>query len=218
MNYSLISNSCVSMFLYKEYEPNVNETFINYTNPFISSWFPSDNCYISLCEKYDYYTSIEPRFDEPINYDWEKDTGSKKHIDTGFDPNYLVMFLGDIEIHWIHDINESLLLKKFKGRLKNSKKLEPIFLWSDPEMFNIHTEREREELIKRFNKIKHKTIFLTKYQKEEYEDDTTIVKYIPAWDGKSQYDRSKEHFLIKWYNQPQLANEFKKIIDNSKTW
>ena len=214
IKFSFVSNSCVSMFLYKAYEPNINEMFINYTNPFISSWFPNDDDYVRLCENYDYYISIEPRFDKPINRNWEKDTGNKKHIDPAFNPNYLVMFLGDVEIHWIHDIDPSLLLKKFRGRLKNSKELKLIFLWSDPEMFNIHSEEERENLIKRFNTIKYKSIFLTKYRKEEYEDNASIIKFMSAWEGKSQYDRIEHNFLIKWYNHPQLVSEFKEIIDN----
>lgn len=212
MKFSLVSNTCVSMYLYNEYEPNIDKMFINYTNPFISSWIPNDEEYVRLCENYDKYIAIEPRFGEPINCCWNRDTGNKRSLTAG--SSYLVMFLGDVEIHWIHDVNPSLLLKKFNGRLINSKGYEPIFLWSEPELYNIHTEEERKNLVSRFNAIKYKKIFLTKYPEEEYCDETTRIKFISNWKGKSQYDRDNNSFLLTWLNHPQLVQEFKKIIDD----
>jgi hypothetical protein len=190
------------------YEPNKNDMLIDYTNPFISSMFSDDECYVRLCENYDYYTSIEPRFGDAINSNWEKDTGKK-----WLNPNYLVMFLDNVEIQWIHETNPTLLLKKFKSRLEKSKEHEPLFLWCDAEIFNIHTEEERENLVKRFNRNKYKSIFLTKYRKEEYRNNTTIVKFIPEWEGKSQYDRRRDTFMYPWHDQLQLAGIFKKIIN-----
>jgi hypothetical protein len=215
MKYSLVANECVSWILYKDYQPGINEMFVDYTNPFISSWFPDDEGYVRLCENYEYYTSIEPRFGDPINHKWEKDAKNKRSMNAilaGFG-NYAVMFLGDVEIHWTRDINSSLLLQKFKGRLENSKGRELVFLWSDAQIFNIHTEEERNNLIKRFNAINHKTIFLTKYPGEEYRDEKTIVKFVPDWAGKSQHDRNAV-FLLNWYNNYQLSPIFKELIDN----
>jgi uncharacterized protein (DUF1919 family) len=197
MNYSLISNSCVSAFIYEAYNPEMHSFFINYDNPFTSSWFPSDEQYVKLCENYDHYTSLEPSFGNPISLDWEKNTGSKWHLMVN---NYPVMFLGDIEIHWIHEVNIPLLLKKFKGRIDISKDNENLFLWSDFEMFNTHTDKEREDLLNRFNGINGKTIFLTKNENEEYKSDTSIIKYVPQWNGKSQYDRGKD-FINQWEDQ-----------------
>lgn len=215
MKYSLVSNECVSWLLYKAYNIGVNEMLINYTTPFIASWIPDDNEYINLCENYKYYTSIEPRFGEPININWEKISKNKRNLNalSSQNPNYPVMFLGDVEIHWTHDKNPSLVLQKFTGRLKNSEGYEVIFLWSDAEIFNIHTDEERRHLIQRFNSIQSKTIFLTKYPEEEYRNETTIVKYIPDWQGKSQHDRDAS-CLLTWYNNYHLCPIFKGLIDS----
>jgi hypothetical protein len=122
---------------------------------------------------------------------------------------YPVMFLGDIEIHWLHETNIKLLLKKYRERLLESRKLEPVFLWSSPEMFNIHLNGERETLICRFNLIPQKTIFLTNDPAEELERENTKVVFVPEWYGKSQFDRHRQNFLIRWYNHEQLAELFK---------
>ena len=207
MKFSFVSNSCMSIYLYKYYNPNINQKLIDYTNPFISSLFSDDESWVRLCENYDYYTSLEPRFGEPINENFFRDCGIRR-----FHEGYLAMFLGDVEIQWIHDYNSELLLKKYKGRLELSKNFELLFIWCDAEMFNIHTEKERKSLLKRYCEIKYKKIFLTKYSEEEYEDEKTIIKFVPEWEGKSQYDRLKPYF-IAWYKQSTTADMFIKIIN-----
>jgi uncharacterized protein (DUF1919 family) len=119
------------------------------------------------------------------------------------------MFLGDIEIHWIHENNEKLLMQKYRERLKASLELEPVFLWSDPEMFNIHPEKERCDLLKRFCNVPYKTLFLTKYRDEAYEGNTSRIVFIPEWRGKSQLDRYQQNFMIIWYTHPRLSELFK---------
>ena len=211
--YSLVSNSCASWYTYIAFENrNINDKFIDYSNPFIACWFPDDEAYVRFCENYEYYVSLEPRFGKPINLNWERVAKSKWHL--GLSPNsYLVMFLDDIEIHWIHDTNPTLLLQKFKSRLADGKEKELVFLWSDSEMFNTCTEEERNNLVKRFNSIKNKTIFLTKYSQEEYRDETTVVTYVPAWEKKSLSDRTI-WFLLSWYDNPNTALRYKVVIDS----
>lgn len=213
LKHSLISNSCASWLIYKAYEKrSINDRFINYPNPFVACWFPDDEAYVRFCENYEHYISLEPRFGKPINLNWEKVAKTKWHLGLGSN-SYLVMFLDDIEIHWTHDTNPTLLLQKFKGRLEDSKEHELIFLWSDSEMFTTRTEEERNNLVKRFNAIKNKTIFLTKYPEEEYRDETTIVTFVPAWKNKSLNDRTSWS-LLTWYDNPKTSLRYKIVIDS----
>ena len=215
MRYSIFSNECVTWVLHKLYYPEMNEMFIKYTNPFISSWFPEDDQFLRLCENHKYYTSIEPRFGDPICYNWEQISKIKRNTNAIYsnNGNYPVMFLNDIEIHWTHDKSDSLVTQKYKGRLDYSSNYEPIFLWSDAQLFNIHTNESRNNLLRRFNKINYKTIFLTKYPEEEYRDDITIVKFIPEWAGRQQNDRNESH-LLTWYDNFHLAPIFKSLMEN----
>ena len=209
MEYSLVSNSCISSFIYRLYNPGVHKLFVDYTNPFIAAWFPDDFHYIRFCERYDYYTSLEPRFGEATTcLNWFRDTGRYVHLNRKI-TNYPVMFLGDVEIHWIHECREKLLLAKYLERLEKSRALEPVFLWSSPEMFNIHLNGEMETLLKRFCDIPRKTLFLTNDPADEQENDNTRVVFVPEWAGKSQFDRHRKNFLIGWYNHPRLAELFK---------
>lgn len=208
MEYTLISNSCVSSVIYQLYNPGVHKLFVDYTNPFIASWFPEDEQFVKFCEHYDFYTSLEPRFGEPECFNWYRDTRSYRNLNRRL-PVYPVMFLGDIEIHWIHEKSEKLLMKKYRERLKVSKELEPVFLWSDPEMFNIHSEAERFWFLCRFYLMPEKTIFLTKYRHEAMDEKTTKRIFVPEWEGKSQFDRHRQNFMNTWYNHEQLAELFK---------
>ena len=199
--YTIVSNSCVSMFTYREFYPDKHIAFIEYTSPFISSWFPDDEQYIKFCENYDYYTSLEPRLGDPLNLAWEKHNKDKKQLGSS-SPNYLVMHLGDIEVHWIHDNRPELLLTKYQERLKISKLYEPIFLWCYHEMYNTDSESEREKLIQRFNNIGRKTIFLTNIREQEQYNENTIVRFIPDWEGRRKGD----------YNQSMTGKLFKDEI------
>lgn len=211
--FSFISNSCVSLETYKLYYPWINQYFLEYNNPFIGSLFLDDEKYVKFCENYDYYVSIEPIFGEPENKIWEKDFGSKRYMHPDVDQNYIVMYLGDIEIHWIHETNKDLLLKKYKGRLETSKNYRKIFLWCDAEVFNYHSDEERKNLVNRFNKIHDKTIFLTKYKNEEFIDDSCIVKFIEIWENRSMYERVEKVYILSWSDHNFISKIFKEIID-----
>ena len=205
MDYTLISNSCVSAKIYQLLNPGVHKSFVDYTNPFIASWFPEDEQYVRFCERYAWYTALEPEFGEPSTcLKWHRDTGKWVNLSRKI-TNYPVMFLGDVEIHWIHECNEKLLMKKYRERLRISRELEPVFLWSDPEMFNIHSVEERFSLLYRFCQIPHKTLFLTKYPNEAMDK----VVFVPEWEGKLQTDRYRQNFMNTWYNHPRLAELFK---------
>jgi len=194
--HTIVSNSCSSMYVYNYFfEQNKHPAFIDYTNPFISTWIPDDEQYVKFCENYDYYISIEPRFGEPINTKWSiEHNGNTRQ--TGHLPYYPVMFLDDIEIHWAHDRTnndkklqkDKLVLTKYNERLNTSMLYEPIFLWCYHEMYNTHTDEERKKLIQRFNNIERKTIFFTNIREEEQYNENTIVKFISLWEKSRKGD------------------------------
>jgi hypothetical protein len=119
------------------------------------------------------------------------------------------MFLGDIEIHWIHDYSEKQIRRKYKERLRLSRKLELVFLWSDPEMFNIHSAKKRNSLFNRFNRLKDKTIFLTSHPSSGRESENTKVVFVPEWTGRTQFERTIQNNLVSWYTHPQISQLFK---------
>jgi uncharacterized protein (DUF1919 family) len=203
--YTIVSNSCVSMFTYREFYPDKHIAFIEYTSPFISSWFPDDEQYIKFCENYDYYTSLEPRLGDPLNLAWEKHNKNKKQPGSS-SPHYSVMHLGDVEVHWIYNdlrnLDSKLLLTRYQKRLEISKSYEPIFLWCYHEMYNTDSESEKEKLIQRFNNIGRKTIFLTNIREQEQYNENTIVRFIPDWEGRRKGD----------YNQSMTGKLFKDEI------
>lgn len=185
MDYTIISNSCTGELVYNEFFTQKHPAFIEYTTPFVSTWFPNDEQYVKFCQNYDHYISIKPHFGMPKH----------KRIYHSKIFYYPVMFLDDIEIHWAHDRTddeahaEKMVLIKYHERLKLSKTKEPIFLWACYEMYNDHSNEEKIKLIQNFNNIKRKTIYLTNVRKEEYYDENTIVKFIPEWEemSKSEY-------------------------------
>jgi hypothetical protein len=100
-------------------------------------------------------------------------------------------------------------MKKYRERISNFRELEPVFLWSDAEMFNIHSEDEERNLFFRFCNIDAKTIFLTKYKHRAGSDGDTQVIFVPEWEGKLQTDRHRQNFMNTWYTHPQIAQLFK---------
>lgn len=144
MNYCFITNTCQNLNLY-------NYLNIPYNTPFIGSYMQDDEAYVNFCVNYDYYILQVPVFKK-----------SKQDKDTDAYTDYPVMFLGDFEIHWIHETNETDLLEKYNRRLERSRHTSPVFLWGDNLTLNNHTPRELEVLKKKFLNSPHHTIYLDK--------------------------------------------------------
>lgn len=140
-----VSNDCLAYFIYK----NKNQ---QYESPFIGSLFESDEQYLKFCENYDYYINLEPTFGQPklpvtiMNFD-----------------HPVIMFLGDIEIHWPHEGSQDHVLDRFKRRLTRASV--PLLLWSDMQMFNGY----REDFKQRFKVIPNSK-FIEKNEIEEFKD------------------------------------------------
>lgn len=128
-----ITNDCLAAFIYKKLG-------VSYQSPLIGMLFPNDKQYVKFCKNFDHYIKVEPTFGEakfPIKY-------------MGGHKTPPIMFLEDIEIHWVHKDDAKYVLMRWKERL-NDITDNPFFLWSDEQMFDGYSD----ELRKEFEAIPH---------------------------------------------------------------
>jgi uncharacterized protein (DUF1919 family) len=103
MNLSFVSNNCVGWRLFEKF--NVKP----YNNPFIATLIPDDYQFIKLINNLTYYANVLPAIDKPkINRLHHPEIKTE----------YPVIFLEDIEIHCIHEIDNNSCLNKFKRRIE----------------------------------------------------------------------------------------------------
>ena len=187
-NLNIISNSCVGSGVYKE----VN---IEYFTPLVGSLFMDDYMYLKFLENYDYYVNLPVKI-EKIN----KRVHFSKHKDIRND--YILMRLNEIEIHWVHEDSEDVVLEKWNRRLVKSLNKRRIYVWASPELKKCYSKKKRKEIIKRFCDLNEFTIFLTEIKEEEMFTNNYIIKYVSEWEGKLQKDRTRNGDATVWNYQP----------------
>ena len=165
-----------------------------------------------MCHNYNYYISLTPIFDEPKNDSiWCKQNNGPwyKHIE--ITPGYPVMFLDDIEIHWIHEHSIDLLLEKYNRRIERyrQKNIEPLFLLSMSDLCNDHSEEEYLNLITNFTNIKN-SIYLTKYSSDLKINNNIFL--IKDWISTSN-QRNSSH-IYEFHSISNREKYFKDIIAN----
>ena len=151
--YSFITNNCLGDVVCR----NLN---VEYDNPFIGSYFQDDDQFLKFCSNFKHYISLVPVFKKgflPI------DTNCPSIPPDSFP----IMFLDDIEIHWIHETSKEDLLEKYNGRLSRMKI--PFFVWGDSLLHRPHTDDERRDIISEFSKIEN-SVFFKKEEVEEWKD------------------------------------------------
>ena len=203
MRFSYISNNCLAQLLYfwesREYD-----------SPFIGSIFLNDFQYVKLCQNYEYYISLKPVLAEPLKDSiWAKQNSGiwYKHIEIS--PGYPVMFLDDIEIHWIHEHDINLLLEKYNRRIQRYKENGsiPIFMLSFSDLCNDHVEDEYVKLINDFTSIEN-SIYLTKYKDDIKDRDNVFL--IKDWVCTTN-ERNDSH-IYKFHTISNREKYFKDII------
>lgn len=205
MKFSYITNNCLAQVLYFSESRE-------YDSPFIGSIFLNDSQFVKLCQNYDYYISLTPVFSEPKNDStWcEQNNGPwYKHVE--ITPGYPVMFLEDIEIHWIHEHNIEILLQKYNRRIERYKQnnLEPLFLLSISDLCNDHSKKEYLKLITNFTKIKN-SIYLTKYQSDlKINNNIFLIK-----DWLTTSNKRNSSHIYEFHNISNREKYFKDIISN----
>ena len=169
---NFVTNNCVGWGIYKKLRGQ-------YGSPFIGSLFVDDSSFVKLAQNYDYYTQLDPLFGEPsTNTTYFKQTGLSRFTGPGIKHLYPVMNLGNIQIHWIHESKDDVIIDKYKRRLGRSENYERIFLLSDHAMTNLYNNHERHELVSTFLNIKARKIFLSMHNDEhDYTFDEAITKF-----------------------------------------
>lgn len=211
--FSLVSNTCTGWQVYRDLNPGKNDFLIEFTSPFIGSLILEDEDFVRLSESYDYFMSLTPEFVTPSPRSWMRDTGDCRYR-AGEIRDYVVMSIGGIEIHWIHEPVDRTrqLMIKYNGRLELSRGLRKIFLWSASEILNRHSDSERANLLKRFMSIENRSVFLTEREDEVFEDENHITVFIPEWKGCRQTDRDRFNALV-WNHQQRSGALFKSVIE-----
>lgn len=176
MNQTLITNDCLAYFIYQRLKAE-------YASPFIGCIFEDDYQYLKFCQNYDEYIQIEPVIAEP------------KLLVTIMGQKIVpAMFLGDIEIHWPHEKDPTILLDKYKRRFERITK--PMFLWSDMQIYNAHTPEELQKLKSDFKKISN-SMFIEKDDIEEHRDKSI---------EDLNRDRMGSLRIVKWLDYNVMAS------------
>jgi uncharacterized protein (DUF1919 family) len=187
-NTNIVSNSCVGSGVYKE-------VHLEYFTPLVGTLFMDDYMYLKFLEYYDFYCNL-PAKTEMIS----KNVHFSKH--DSISDNYVLMKLNEIEIHWIHENSEDVVLEKWNRRLKKSLNKKKVYVWASPELKKLYSKEEREDIIKRFCNLNEFTIFLTEIKEEEMVTNNSIIKYVSQWEGKSQTNRTPNGDATIWNDQP----------------
>ena len=181
-DFTFIVSDCALMFLYPGHLQRP------YDNPFVGSYFQDDEQYLKFCINYEHYMGFTPRFG-PALLPLDDNPG----VPPGSFP---VMFLDDIEIHWLHEPNAETVLEKYYRRLERGQGKTPFFIWADAQIRRPHSPEEREAMISRFLSIPAE-------QRVYLRQDLA-----PEWQGQS-FDNVLVNVgwaqPLRWANQPLVA-------------
>lgn len=187
-----ITNNCGNLSFYK----NENR---EYDHPFIACFFVIDEFYVKLCENFDYYMTVTPTFGPPSeNSIWAKQNKGTRYRHHEIKQDYPVMFLEDLEIHWIHEDTIEELLEKYNRRRERylTNKPETVFFLSDGDMMNDHEPQAYNELVYRFTSLPN-AIFVTRYEKiaRFYDNAHLLQDWVNATTKRDELHRYLIHFI-----------------------
>ena len=210
-NIIILSNPCVGYFIYRDYLKK------EYDNPFIGSLFTNDIDYINLVNNMHYYINIEPKIGQANEKSlFSLQSKNKYYYHKTINYKYVVIYLENIEIHFIHEKNENECLNKFKTRWNRFKSLflqkntKIYSLLSFSELLNNH--ENLEELIDLYLKKDKNNInklFLGPSNLDKNNDEKYIK--VDEWNNVS-LERSASH-IYKFNNQTFSVNKFIKKIN-----
>lgn len=212
MSFTFFNNTCLGSLLYK------NIIKKPHNNPFVGSLFVNDTQFVKFCLNLKYYMSLRPVFSLPkTDSVWAKENGSPWYNHPEIAIPYPVMFLGDIEIHWIHENDTNALLLKYYRRMNRYKEENPIpfFILSNSQLLNDHEDGEYNKMIESFISLQT-ALYLSKYEKDRAKNDTRIG-IVKEWlDAPLKrrphrvytWERMEEHTL---YFTPMISDMIKKF-------
>jgi hypothetical protein len=194
MEKSFFSNTCLGLYLFQKFD------MTPYNNPFIGTLIQNDLDYIKFVNNLSSYVELDPVIGDPLQ---------KYYEHPGIVKPYPVIFLGDVEIHCIHEHDNTTCLEKFLRRLKRfrtflqeNKDAKIFALLSFSELLNDHDnicEIIDEFLKPSANIIK---IFLgpTKYNV----NNRTNYINIDTWDN---VDLSRDEASVYKFNNQTFTTE-----------
>jgi len=114
----IISNTCVGSSVIRHLG------IFPYNNPFISTFIPNDEHFNKLANNFIEYINMEPLLGEPSETSiFALQNNSKWYKNTSVPIPYPVLYIGDIEIHCIHDRDLNECLNKFMRRLIRTRNI-----------------------------------------------------------------------------------------------
>lgn len=166
--FTYVTNNCLSQILYSHSE-------IAYDQPLIGTLFLNDSMYVKLCSNFNHYIHTTPVF---------TNTPSKRYIHAEILPNYPVMLLEDIEIHWIHEHNTDDIVSKFNRRVKryDAKITQNLYILCHSDIMEDHTESDYKTMVENFTSIQN-SVYLTKFLKDTFISDN--VFFVKEWVNES---------------------------------
>jgi len=213
MNNIIISNTCIGWSVMKKLNDNNN-----YNNPFIGSIILNDNDYIKLINNLDKYIYMQPYLDNPKNdslFAIQNNGIWYKHEEISIP--YPVIFLGDIEIHYIHENNFNECLDKVNRRLIRFRELieqnnyKIIILLSFSELLNDH--QDIKLIINTYFNENKSNLNIIKYfiGPSKYNNNNNYINKL-EWDN-IELIRDSSH-VYNFNNQPDTVNIAYKLINN----
>jgi uncharacterized protein (DUF1919 family) len=141
MNNIIISNTCVGQGIINK------KNILPYNNPFIGSLIPNDKDYIKLVNNFHIYIELIPIINIPRSDSiFAIQNKNIYYLHKDIKTPYPIIYLGDIEIHFIHENNADECLNKFNKRLNRLKYIiknenyKIIFTLSLSEFVNNHDD------------------------------------------------------------------------------
>jgi uncharacterized protein (DUF1919 family) len=192
INSIILSNTCVGCSVIKAYN------ILPYNNPFIGTLIPNDNDYVKLINNLSYYLGIEPKLGDPSeNSVFAIQSKSKWYMNKDIPVPYPVIYIDDIEIHCIHDIDLITTLDKFKRRFNRMKEIinlenyRIISLLSSSETMNEHPNPAE---------------FIDNYFKDP--KDLIVQKYFMGLPRHNIYDNINIYYIVipEWENESAQRN------------
>lgn len=189
-----ISNNCSNLHFYFKEERE-------YDHPFIGCLFVNDMDYVRFCCNFEKYIKAVPRFDSPReNSVWAKQTGNAWYTFGDTKPGYPVMFLEDVEIHWIHETSPKELMEKYMRRMVRLLKTgltSVIFMLSCSDLCNDWDQEEYNKLISSFLSLP-RSVYLCKDESDLalVPQAKNRVRLVERWRDIENKRNNKHNLLI----------------------
>lgn len=181
----IISNTCIGQGLIRA------KNFLPYNNPFIAVLIPNDLDYIKLINNLNYYINCNPILGNPsknslFSIQNKNIYYQRKDIITP----YPVIYLDDIEIHCLHDIDNKICLEKFIRRLSRFK---DIINNNDPYKITI---------ILSFSELINDHDDIDMVIKEYFKENTSNLNIVKYFMGPLRYNKGYPNYfnILEWEN------------------